>query len=141
MAEVSRSRTITSHSSSACILRVMHSCCLPQSLYVLTRQSSCKLVHGCTTDALNSGVRGVSEIECSSMSFSLHLCYYVDVQNSGPISWKSSRQGGVTLSSRQARFVATRQDGREFLYLRALLRGFGCPQWELHRFGKVLLEL
>ncbi len=29
--------------------------------------------------------------------------------NGGPISWKSSRQGGVTLSSSEAEFVAASQ--------------------------------
>ncbi len=44
------------------------------------------------------------------------------------ISWKSSRQGGVTLSSSEAEFVAASQAGQEVVYLRALLRGFGYPQ-------------
>jgi hypothetical protein len=48
--------------------------------------------------------------------------------NGGPISWKSSRQGGVTLSSSEVEFVATSQAGQEVVYLRALLRGFGYPQ-------------
>ena len=48
--------------------------------------------------------------------------------NDGPISWKSSRQGGVTLSSSEAEFVAASQAGQEVVYLRALLRGFGYPQ-------------
>ena len=48
--------------------------------------------------------------------------------NGGPISWKSSRQGGVTLSSSEAEFVAASQAGQEVVYLRALLRGFGYPQ-------------
>ena len=48
--------------------------------------------------------------------------------NGGPISWKSSRQGGVTLSSSEAEFVDASQAGQEVVYLRALLRGFGYPQ-------------
>lgn len=36
--------------------------------------------------------------------------------------------GGVTLSSSEAKFVAKSQAGQEFVYVRALLRGFGCPQ-------------
>jgi hypothetical protein len=48
--------------------------------------------------------------------------------NGGTISWKSSRQGGVTLSSSEAEFVAASQAGQEVVYLRALLRGFGYPQ-------------
>jgi hypothetical protein len=48
--------------------------------------------------------------------------------NGGPISWKSSRHGGVTLSSSEVEFVAASQPGQEVVYLRALLRGFGDPQ-------------
>ena len=48
--------------------------------------------------------------------------------NGGPISWKSSRQGGVTLSSSEAEFVAASQAGQEAIYLRALLKGFGYCQ-------------
>ncbi len=44
----------------------------------------------------------------------------------GPVSWKASRQGGVTLSSSEA-FVAASQ-GQEVLYLRALLKGFAYLQ-------------
>jgi hypothetical protein len=51
-----------------------------------------------------------------------------DAAERGPISWKSSRQGGVTLSSSEAEFVAASQAGQEVVYLRALLRGFGYPQ-------------
>ena len=48
--------------------------------------------------------------------------------NGGPISWKAARQGGVTLSSSEAEFVAASQAGKEILYLRALLKGLCCPQ-------------
>ncbi len=41
---------------------------------------------------------------------------------------KSSRQGGVTLSSSEEEFVAASQNGQEVIYLRALLLGFGYPQ-------------
>jgi hypothetical protein len=55
---------------------------------------------------------------------------YLMSLNGGPISWKSSRQGGVTeaLSSREAEFVAASQAGQELAYLRALLRDFGYTQ-------------
>jgi hypothetical protein len=43
--------------------------------------------------------------------------------NDGPISWKSSRQGGVTLSGSEAEFVTVSQAGQEVVYLRTLLRG------------------
>jgi hypothetical protein len=52
----------------------------------------------------------------------------------GAVSWRSSRQGGVTLSSAEAEFVAASQAGQEAVYLRALLRGFNFRQvgeiWE-----------
>ena len=48
--------------------------------------------------------------------------------NGGPISWKSSRQGGVTLSSSEVEFVEASQTGQEVVYLRALLKGFGYSQ-------------
>jgi hypothetical protein len=35
---------------------------------------------------------------------------YLMVLNGGPISWKASRQAGVTLSSSEAEFVAASQD-------------------------------
>ncbi len=50
---------------------------------------------------------------------------YLIALNGGPISWRSSRQGGVTLSSNEAEFVAANQAGQEVVYLCALLRGFG----------------
>ena len=50
---------------------------------------------------------------------------YLMSLNSGPISWKSSRQGGVTLSSSEAEFVAASQAGQDAVYLRVLLKGFG----------------
>ena len=48
--------------------------------------------------------------------------------NGDPISWKAARQGGVTLSSSEAEFIATSQTGKEDLYLRALIKGFGSAQ-------------
>jgi hypothetical protein len=46
----------------------------------------------------------------------------------GPVSWKASRQRGVTLSSSEAEFVAASQAGQEVLYLRALLKEFAYLQ-------------
>ena len=56
--------------------------------------------------------------------------------NRGTISWRSSRHGGVTLSSCEAatfrssfaEFVAASQAGQEVVHLRLLLRGFGYTQ-------------
>jgi hypothetical protein len=51
---------------------------------------------------------------------------YLMVLHGGPVSLKASRQGGVTLSSSEAEFIAASQagQGQEVLYLRALLKGF-----------------
>jgi len=40
---------------------------------------------------------------------------YMMVLNGGPVSWKASRQGGVTLSSSEADFVAASHAGQEVL--------------------------
>ena len=53
---------------------------------------------------------------------------YLFSLNGGAVSWRSSRQGGVTLSSAEAEFVAASQAGQEAVYLRALLRGFNFQQ-------------
>ncbi len=55
---------------------------------------------------------------------------YLMSLNDGAISWRSSRQGRVTLSSNEAEFVAASQAGQEVVYLRELLKGFGHPQKE-----------
>jgi hypothetical protein len=48
--------------------------------------------------------------------------------NGGAVSWRSSLQGGVILSSAEAGFVAASLAGQEAVYLRALLRGFNFQQ-------------
>ncbi len=48
--------------------------------------------------------------------------------NGDAISWRSSRQGGVTLSRSEAEFVVASQAGQEVVHLRVLLRGFGYTQ-------------
>jgi hypothetical protein len=53
---------------------------------------------------------------------------YLMSLNGGAISWRSSRQGGVTPSSSEAKFVDSSQAGQEVVYLRELLKGFGHPQ-------------
>jgi hypothetical protein len=42
---------------------------------------------------------------------------YLMSLNGGAISWRSSRQGGVTLSSSEAEFVAASQSGQGVVYL------------------------
>ena len=44
------------------------------------------------------------------------------------ISWRSSRQGGVTLSISEAEFVSASQADQEVVYLREFLKDFGHPQ-------------
>jgi hypothetical protein len=53
---------------------------------------------------------------------------YLFSLNGGAASWRSSRQGGVTLSSAETESVAASQAGQEAVYLRALLRGFNFRQ-------------
>jgi hypothetical protein len=53
---------------------------------------------------------------------------YLMSLNGGPISWKSSRQGGVTLNISEDEFVSAIQSGKEVVYLRVLFRGFGYTQ-------------
>ncbi len=53
---------------------------------------------------------------------------YLISLNGGPISWKSSRQGGVTLNNSEVEFVTSNQAGQEVVYLRTLIRGFGYTQ-------------
>ena len=60
---------------------------------------------------------------------------YLMSLNGGAISWRSSRQGGVTLSSSEAEFVAASQAGQEVVYLRVLLRGFGYPEEAYRNMG------
>ena len=49
---------------------------------------------------------------------------YVMALNGAPISWRSCRQGGVTLSSSEAEYVDASAVAQENAYLRALLSGF-----------------
>jgi len=46
--------------------------------------------------------------------------------NGAPISWWSCLQGGVTLSSSEAEYVAAIVVAQENAYLRALLSGLNC---------------
>jgi hypothetical protein len=57
--------------------------------------------------------------------------------NGGPISWKSSRQDGLSLSSSEAEFVAASQAGQEVVYLMALFRGFWYTQRARLKYGKI----
>jgi hypothetical protein len=48
--------------------------------------------------------------------------------NGGPISWKSVKQKSVSLSTSESEWYANREDGKEILYLRIIMREFGFPQ-------------
>jgi hypothetical protein len=53
---------------------------------------------------------------------------YVMALNGDPISWKSCLQGGVTLSSSEAEYVAASAAAQENIYLRCLLASFDRAQ-------------
>jgi hypothetical protein len=50
---------------------------------------------------------------------------YVIMMNGGPISWKSVRQKGVSLSTAESERYAASEAGKELLYLRIIMREFG----------------
>jgi hypothetical protein len=53
---------------------------------------------------------------------------YIIMMNGGPISWKSRCQDSVALSTSEAEYMAASEVGKEFLYLRAILRDVGYAQ-------------
>ena len=48
--------------------------------------------------------------------------------NGGPVSWKSTRQKSVSLSTAEAEWYAASEAGKEIVYLRYILEQFGLPQ-------------
>jgi hypothetical protein len=63
---------------------------------------------------------------------------YLMVLNGGPISWKASRQGGVTLISSEAEFVAASQAGQKLLFtFGRSSKGLPTCSMVLQRFGKI----
>ena len=48
--------------------------------------------------------------------------------NGGPISWKSTRQQSVSLSTAEAEWYAASEAGKEIVYLRHILEDFGLKQ-------------
>ena len=66
---------------------------------------------------------------------------YVMALNGAPISWKSCRQGGVTLSSSEAEYVAASAAAQENIYLRCLLAGFNRTQLSPTRVWKTTLPV
>jgi hypothetical protein len=61
---------------------------------------------------------------------------YLMVLNGGPVSWKASRQGGVTLSSSEAEVVAASQDKKYFTFGRSL-KDLPTYSMVLQRSGKI----
>ena len=61
------------------------------------------------------------------------------VLNGGPISWKASRQGGVTLSSSEAEFVAASlaKLGKKYFTFGRFSKGLHTYSMVLQRFGKI----
>ena len=50
--------------------------------------------------------------------------------NGGPVSWKSTRQKSVSLSTAESEWYAASEAGKEILYLRFILHDFGFSQEE-----------
>ena len=48
--------------------------------------------------------------------------------NGGPVSWKSTRQKSVSLSTAEAEWYAASEAGKEIVYLRHILEQFGLSQ-------------
>jgi hypothetical protein len=62
---------------------------------------------------------------------------YLMVLNGGPVSWKASRQGGVTLSSSEAEFVVlVKLDMKYFTFGRSL-KDLPTYSMVLQRSGKI----
>ena len=53
---------------------------------------------------------------------------YIIMLNGGPVSWKSTRQKSVSLSTAESEWYAASEAGKEIIYLRYILHGFGFEQ-------------
>jgi hypothetical protein len=62
---------------------------------------------------------------------------YLMVRNGGPVSWKASRQGEVTLSSSEAEFVAASQVDKKYFTVRRSLKYLHTYSMVLQRSGKI----
>ena len=62
---------------------------------------------------------------------------YLMVLNGGPVSWKASRQGGVTLSSSEAEFVAASQLDKKYFTFGRSLKDLPTYSMVLKRSGKI----
>jgi hypothetical protein len=48
--------------------------------------------------------------------------------NRGAVSWKSTKQKSVSLSTAEAEWYTASEAGKEIVYLRSILNGFGLEQ-------------
>jgi hypothetical protein len=53
---------------------------------------------------------------------------YILMLNGGAVSWKSTKQKGVSLSTAEAEWYAASEAGKEIVYLRSILNDFGFEQ-------------
>ena len=65
---------------------------------------------------------------------------YILMMNVGPISWKSRRQGNMSLSASEAEFVAASQAGQEAIYLRETSNNFVFSQTKVDNLACVLMS-
>jgi hypothetical protein len=62
---------------------------------------------------------------------------YLMVLNGGPVSWKASRQRGVTLSSSEPEFVADSQVDKKYFTFGRSLKDLPTYSTVLQRSGKI----
>jgi hypothetical protein len=53
---------------------------------------------------------------------------YILMMNGGVVSWKSTKQKSVSLSTAEAEWYAASEAGKEIVYLRSILNDFGFEQ-------------
>jgi hypothetical protein len=97
---------------------------LPGQILTYFDQNRCKSLVSAETK--NKLIGWVDSDFASDPDTRKSMTGYLVSLNGGAISWRSSRQGGVTLSSSEAEFVAA--SWTEVAYLCVLLRGFGYTQ-------------
>jgi len=73
---------------------------------------------------MNSGAR-LTQIGLATSIRAAHTLAKFLMMSDGPMSWKSRRPDNFSLSTSEAKFVATSQAGQEAHYLRETLKDFG----------------
>ena len=56
------------------------------------------------------------------------------------MSWKSTRQKSVSLSTAEAEWYAASEAGKEIVYLRHILEQFGLPQRKATKLYEFLID-